>query len=1132
MSLYEQLKSSENEPPEPTRLPGGTVTFLFTDIEGSTELLKTFRGQYPVILAAHKKILRQVVARWDGYEVDTQGDAFFFSFARATQAISAAVEAQLSLTAYPWPNEIRLRVRMGLHTGEPWKAEEGYTGIDVHRAARIAHAGHGGQVLLSETTTSLIIGDLPRGTYLLDLGYHVLKDLPRPEHIHQLVIDGLDYKFPPLRSQWVVSSDSDLSPEVLQLPDFLKIATGLPVNRPVFVARVRELEKLNRHLKQAVIGQGAVIFITGSPGRGKTALMNEFSWQAMEHYPDILVVKGVCDAYSGEGDPYLPFRDVLSMLSGDLETRYSAGLINHDQAKLLWNSFPEVVQVLLDNGVDLINRLLDARDLLSRAQLTGMVPSDTLGRLQVLVQQSSVSHSSPDVNQFVLFAQFTQVLSKLAKHHPIMLILDDLQWMDIGSIQLLFHLGRRLAGNKILLVSAYRGEDVAQGRAGGRHPLEELLAEFKRQYGDIWIDLEKKDVTREQSFVDSYLDTEPNRFSPSFRSALYKHTEGHPLFTIELLRNLREKGDLVCDQEGRWIERDVIDWHTIPPKVEGVIEERVGRLPKDQREILSIASVEGENFTAQVIGRIQKLDESILLKTLSQSLNRQHRLIKDRGIEKVGENQLFLFGFQHNLFQKYLYDQLTEPERVMLHHAVGDALEILYSGNMERISPQLARHFDIAGLAEKAVQYYSMAGQYAMRVSANHEAIARFRRALFLLNNLPASPERSAQELNLQLSLGPALTSIKGWAAEELEKAYDRARELCSELTDDGKLIRTLWLLAIYWMGRSDHNRVNDILEQLGQVADRSGDPQFTWIKKIDAEDVYQGKFVQASESLEGLYLLYDPEQQRRLAQIYGMAPLVVGQAYYANCLWILGYPDRAKQAIQEASLWAKELDIPFTTCYYLGRACWLYAQLDDWDATRTLAEMLLRISHKHRFMIFEQSAIFYLHYVTIMLAIADDGDIEQMHQAMEAYSSTGTFLNRTSWLVLFAEACLKVKCIEPGMDAINEAISLGEKTGEVWVQAEAYRLKGELLAAQSQDNNRKHAAYTELPNSFLRAIEIARSQSARSWELRATASLVKLDHQLEIPEGALQLLNQCYQGFTEGFDTPDLLDAQKLLQQ
>ena len=186
--------------PGEVTLPTGTVTFLFTDIEGSTQLLQDLKNQYADLLAEHHRLLREIFARCHGSEVDTQGDSFFVAFPRATDAVGAVVEAQRALAGHTWPGDATVRVRMGLHTGEPLQAVDGYVGIAVHRAARIANVGHGGQVLLSETTTPLVRDELPEGVSLLDLGRHLLKDIHRPERISQLVIEGLPATFPDLKS--------------------------------------------------------------------------------------------------------------------------------------------------------------------------------------------------------------------------------------------------------------------------------------------------------------------------------------------------------------------------------------------------------------------------------------------------------------------------------------------------------------------------------------------------------------------------------------------------------------------------------------------------------------------------------------------------------------------------------------------------------------------------------------------------------------------------------------------------------------------------------------------------------------------------------------------------------------------
>jgi class 3 adenylate cyclase len=185
----------------PDVLRGGTVTFVFTDIAGSTELLKRLGDGYAEVLAEHRHLIRDQFAVRGGQEIDTQGDAFFFCFERARDAVAAAVAAQRALASHAWPGGTDLRVRMSLHTGEPVVGEEGYVGIDVHRAARICAAGHGGQVLLSATTAALVSGALPDGVSKRDLGAVHLKDIDEPEQVTQLVIDGLPASFPPLRAE-------------------------------------------------------------------------------------------------------------------------------------------------------------------------------------------------------------------------------------------------------------------------------------------------------------------------------------------------------------------------------------------------------------------------------------------------------------------------------------------------------------------------------------------------------------------------------------------------------------------------------------------------------------------------------------------------------------------------------------------------------------------------------------------------------------------------------------------------------------------------------------------------------------------------------------------------------------------
>ncbi|HXZ04315.1 MAG TPA: adenylate/guanylate cyclase domain-containing protein, partial [Ktedonobacteraceae bacterium] len=231
-------------------LPTGTVTFLFTDIEGSTRLLQQLGEHYSRVLDGCRRILRAAFQEWNGHEVDTQGDAFFVAFARATDAVSAAVDGLRALAMHPWPEDVVVRVRMGLHTGEPQLSSEGYVGIDVHHAARVTSAGHGGQVLLSQATRDLVAHQLPDGVSLRDMGKHRLKDLQHPVHLFQLVIAGLVADFPSLKTL-------DACPN------------NLPVQPTSLIGREREVAFLVQLVCRADV---QLVTLTGPGGTGKTRL--------------------------------------------------------------------------------------------------------------------------------------------------------------------------------------------------------------------------------------------------------------------------------------------------------------------------------------------------------------------------------------------------------------------------------------------------------------------------------------------------------------------------------------------------------------------------------------------------------------------------------------------------------------------------------------------------------------------------------------------------------------------------------------------------------------------------------------------------------------------------------------------
>jgi len=246
----------------PLTLPTGTVTFLFTDIEGSTRLLSDLGDRYADVLANQHTLLQGIFQQHGGQVVDTQGDAIFVAFPRAKDALAAAVAAQRALARHRWPGEAEVRVRMGLHTGEPLRTEPSYVGMDVHRAARICAAGHGGQILVSETTHALVQDDLSDAVGLRDLREHRLKDLARPQRIFQVVVGDMASEFPPLRS-------------LNSLPN------NLPLQLTSFLGRTREMADI-----KALLRQSRLVTLTGAGGAGKTRLALQVGADVLEEYGD------------------------------------------------------------------------------------------------------------------------------------------------------------------------------------------------------------------------------------------------------------------------------------------------------------------------------------------------------------------------------------------------------------------------------------------------------------------------------------------------------------------------------------------------------------------------------------------------------------------------------------------------------------------------------------------------------------------------------------------------------------------------------------------------------------------------------------------------------------------------------
>jgi DNA-binding SARP family transcriptional activator len=720
-----------------------------------------------------------------------------------------------------------------------------------------------------------------------------------------------------------------------QRPAFLDEAaeTAIGPQEP-FVGRVPELARLAGFLESTLAGRGRVVFVSGEAGWGKTRLLAEFSQRAQENHSDLIVASGTCTTFTGMGDPYLPFREILRMLCADVEQEWAAGNITRPHAFRLWRLLPSIVGALAAHGPHLIETFVPGEALLERAAAHPSVDRTLLQR----VQELTVGGQESGIDQGHIFEEVAGVLKALAKECPLLLILDDLHWADTSSIGLLFHLGRRLVEGPILILGTYRPEDISLGREGREHPLVRVLDEFKRLLGDVWVHL-GEDGHRGRGFVDALLDSKPNRLGRGFRDQLAQSTRGHPLFTVEILRDMEERGHIHQDERGRLVASRAITWDALPQRVEGVIERRIHRLDPRLRDVLATASVEGEEFTAEVIARVRKMSEVEMVGLLSGDLAKTHHLVRASGIRRSAERRISRYRFSHHLFQKFLYHTLDPVERAYLHEAVGEALETLHEGHTEEIAIGLARHFQEAGRLGKAVAYLRQAGDAAAGAHANTEAIGHYLQAIDLAEEIGLDPQelallytRLGRSLELNSQFEQALVVYEDM--EDVAHRYgDRPMELAS-------LMARVTVLAVP-TAVHDPARAQSLGAGALVLARELGDPaaQAKILWNLSLAHYLGHELAPAIQSGErSLALAREHNLREQTAQTLND----LGSFIYMYS----GRLDQAKEALHEASdLWRELGNLPMLADS-LASSATAHVFGGDFDQAVAFSEQAFQISH------------------------------------------------------------------------------------------------------------------------------------------------------------------------------------------
>lgn len=896
-----------------------------------------------------------------------------------------------------------------------------------------------------------------------------------------------------------------------------------------FVARETALATLHTRLATARAGQGQLCFVIGEAGSGKSALLRAFVQQACQADNTLLMLSSKGNAHTGLGDPYLLFRTLLTHLVGATGAE-TADLFTDEQAKRWRALLPVTLPLLTDAGADLIGRFVPTATLTTAAQIVaaGATAADSWQpRLARLLTYRADPYSA-NADQAHIMAQVTTVLTTLAAHCPLLLILDDLQWADTASIALLFHLSRHLAQTRILLLGAYRPTDVALGRwvdgQTQRHPLAGVINELRRTADDLFIDLDCTNAVDGRRLVDALVDRDPNRLDDAFRTALHRQTEGNPLFILELLHTLQAGGTLSQDQAGRWVATAPLNWQLLPARIEAVLAERIDRLDETLQELLTIASVEGEHFTAEVLAIVQGTARHNLLWRLNNELDRRHQLIRPVGVDYVEGQRLTHYRFTHHLFQQYLEQRLNPGEQAALHEEVGLALETLHGPQRETIAVPLAKHFQVAGRPAKAVHYLLVAGQRSLQVAALPEALAHLTQGRTLLATLPANAERDVLELPLQTALGVAYTACEGYASPASGQAFQRAAELAQQAAATPHLLPILRGLIAHYLVYGDLTATRRYNQQLLRLAERLADPAARALADLSFGTLcfYTAEYAQGRHYLaEALtYLRGRPERDH--AASYAHDPTVACLTHLAHILWALGYPDQALAHSEEAIALAQSLNHAPTLAHALLHAAFVRGFRREWRLSQTYTEATIDLAAKAHLSFWlaeaqteQATALIEQGAIAEGLALAQAGS--------QAEQASGARFGLTYSLADIAKAQAKMGNLAAAMRCVDEGLALVESSGERWYEIPLHLLKSELLLQSTPSDP------TAAEATLRHAVALTQAQQAKSWELRATLLLCRLLQRQGRRGEALALLAPLYRWFKEGFDTPDLQEATAL---
>ena len=848
---------------------------------------------------------------------------------------------------------------------------------------------------------------------------------------------------------------------------------------PHFVGRDAALAQLAQWWTMARQGTRQVVAIAGEAGIGKTALVNTFVAQVAAT-EDVWVGHGQCLDHYGAGEAYLPILEALGRLG-----REPAG-----------ERFVAVLRQYAPSWL---------------VQMPGLVPPSAWESLQ---------RTASGATQPRMLREITEALDVLTTEHPLVLVLEDLHWSDLSTLAWLAYVARRPDPARFLLLGTYRPVDAIIRT----HPIRTVMMELTQHQQGVELLLDYLSAGDVATYCRQQL-REPS-LSAALTPVLHQRTRGHPFFLVTIVEEMRRQGLLHEEAVGGDIASAVGTIRSaVPQSLRHMIEQQLYQVHPEDQGLLEAASLAGRTFSAAAVAAaVHQATEDIEARL--SMLAHHGRFIQACGLAEWPDGTVAAaYRFLHDLYGETLSDQVPPSRQQRWHLQIGARKETGYGAQAPEIAAELAVHFEQGRDADRALRYLQHAADNALRRSAHADAITHLTTALALLPGLPETPERTQRELVVQTTLGPALMATKGYAASEVEAAYARARELCQQVGETPQLFQALWGLWYFYLVRAEFQTARELGEQLLHWAQRVQAPALFLVahRVLGQTLAFLGEFSTAHVHLEQEMTLYDPEQHRASAALYGQDQGVVCRSWAALTLWSLGYPDQALRCSREALTLAQELAHPFSLAYALcfaGKLCQLCRDVQAAHERATAAMALCT----------EQEFALYLARGTILQgwAMAEQGQgaagLAQMRQGLVAYQVTGAAVFRPYYLAFLAEASGKLGQAGVGLALSGEALAAVHQTGERFYEAELHRIQGELLLVRSAENHGKAEA------SLQQALLVARHQQAKSLELRAAISLSRLWQQQGKHAEARQLLADIYGWFTEGFDTADLQEAKALL--